>query len=373
MQDSIFSFNGSIVGVGPEEIKKQYKKRGFQEAVFDLESGTFDFAPSHDDGIIIIVSGSLIPGSSTEPKQFTQTFFLAPQGEKKNGQASSFFVLNDIVRHSSIEKTDDAQPLANGANAVSQASKEPVEVEADAEVEVEDATEEKAGAKADLDTPAGNETVEKAKPRSKHKPKPKPKSKPSSGAGKGGGVHSKPSAEVDASVAEEEVPDIAEAQVEKSEVQQAGARAADVDSKAFAANNGSNRGGRYNKERENRSRQTNASPNHGQAQGQRNAKGESSGKSSGTRSARNHNNSSSSSGGSAGAVESMDKKSKAAPSSWASIVSSKKDTKSQSGSDTGSQGQENSVEKVRSILNQSFHFLSLVQRALECNSVFIVL
>lgn len=297
------------MGVGPEEIKKQYQKRGFQEAVFDLESGTFDFAPSHDGGIIIIVSGSIIPGSSTEAKHFTQTFFLAPQGERKNGQASSFFVLNDIVRHSTIDKRDDAQPVVNGATAPEQTAKELPE----AKVEVDPP----------VDSSAENETVEKTK---------------------GGSLHAKAAAEADACVAEEEVPEIAEAQVEKSEVQPAVPKVTDAPppksfstSAATASNNGPNRSTRYGK-KEKVSRQGNTAPNHGTR-----SKGEMNAKTSGGRAPRNHN----SSGASGSSGDGFEKKSKAAPSSWASIVSSKKDTKS-TGQEAagGGQAQENNVEKV---------------------------
>mmetsp|Transcript_3558 Transcript_3558/g.4473 ORF Transcript_3558/g.4473 Transcript_3558/m.4473 type:complete len:464 (+) Transcript_3558:135-1526(+) len=91
---SSFSCNGEPSILGAQKIKEQYVKLGFKEVLVDLEGGTFDFAPSHNGGVLVVVGGSMtFAGDKTCP--FTQTFFLAP--DEVDGNVS-YYVLNDILR-----------------------------------------------------------------------------------------------------------------------------------------------------------------------------------------------------------------------------------------------------------------------------------
>ncbi|KAJ6830792.1 putative G3BP-like protein [Iris pallida] len=72
------------------------------------EIESIDSQASYHDGVMIVVTGCLT-GSDNSPRNFTQSFFLAPQD---NG---GFFVLNDIFRFLD-QPNDSNQVLPNGTN-----------------------------------------------------------------------------------------------------------------------------------------------------------------------------------------------------------------------------------------------------------------
>uniref|UniRef100_A0A7N0T9R1 NTF2 domain-containing protein n=1 Tax=Kalanchoe fedtschenkoi TaxID=63787 RepID=A0A7N0T9R1_KALFE len=82
------AINEKILSMGYEDYKAEIK--------------TADVQKSHGDGIIVLVTGSL-SGKDNLKRNFTQTFFLAPQD---NG----YFVLNDIFRY-----LEDVEPLTTNS------------------------------------------------------------------------------------------------------------------------------------------------------------------------------------------------------------------------------------------------------------------
>lgn len=83
----------------------------FRNCLTEIE--TADAQPSHKDGVLIVVTGSLT-SSEGICRKFTQTFFLAPQ------ESGGYFVLNDVFRfiaerppaeinHVAIQENEDSQ------------------------------------------------------------------------------------------------------------------------------------------------------------------------------------------------------------------------------------------------------------------------
>lgn len=74
---------------------------------YKAEIKTADAQDSHQEGVIVLVTGCLT-GTDNVRRKFTQTFFLAPQ-EK------GYFVLNDIFRYVGENESSEATAsLVNG-------------------------------------------------------------------------------------------------------------------------------------------------------------------------------------------------------------------------------------------------------------------
>ena len=78
---------------GIEGIKSKINSRGCKGAEFNIASGTLDAQPTMNNGVMVMVTGT-ITKKDDQARQFVQSFFLAPQ--EKNPK--SFFVLNDTFR-----------------------------------------------------------------------------------------------------------------------------------------------------------------------------------------------------------------------------------------------------------------------------------
>lgn len=65
---------------------------------------TINSIESWNEGVLVVVSGSVKPKDSCRWRNFVQTFFLAPQ-EK------GYFVLNDVFHFGDEEVNDQPQPL----------------------------------------------------------------------------------------------------------------------------------------------------------------------------------------------------------------------------------------------------------------------
>lgn len=74
------------------------------------EIKTADAQQSYKDGVIVLVTGYLT-GKDNTRKQFTQTFFLAPQDK-------GYFVLNDVLRYAEQNETDNSSEIVNGVKDV---------------------------------------------------------------------------------------------------------------------------------------------------------------------------------------------------------------------------------------------------------------
>lgn len=77
------------------------------------EIKTADAQQSYKDGVIVLVTGYLT-GKDNMRKQFTQTFFLAPQDK-------GYFVLNDVLRYTDQNETDNSLEMVNGVKNVAPA------------------------------------------------------------------------------------------------------------------------------------------------------------------------------------------------------------------------------------------------------------
>lgn len=85
----------TMQGINEKICSFDYKK-------YAAEIKTADAQDSHKDGVIVLVTGSLT-GPDNVRKNFTQTFFLAPQ------ERGGYFVLNDVFRY--VE--DNVVPVEN--------------------------------------------------------------------------------------------------------------------------------------------------------------------------------------------------------------------------------------------------------------------
>ncbi|PON64654.1 Splicing factor-like protein [Trema orientale] len=101
--------DGVMTSVSTKQgIKEMILSLDFQS--YDAQILTADAQYSHNNGVIVLVTGCLI-GNNNERRKFAQTFFLSFQGE-------SYFVLNDVFRYieDEISNTDDVNspthPLA---------------------------------------------------------------------------------------------------------------------------------------------------------------------------------------------------------------------------------------------------------------------
>lgn len=77
---------------------------------YKAEIKTADAQQSYKDGVIVLVTGCLT-GKDNTRKQFTQTFFLAPQDK-------GYFVLNDVLRYAEQNETDNSSEMVNGVKDV---------------------------------------------------------------------------------------------------------------------------------------------------------------------------------------------------------------------------------------------------------------
>ncbi|XP_006338360.1 ras GTPase-activating protein-binding protein 2-like isoform X2 [Solanum tuberosum] len=77
---------------------------------YKAEIKTADAQQSYKDGVIVLVTGCLT-GKDNMRKQFTQTFFLAPQDK-------GYFVLNDVLRYAEQNETDNSSEMVNGVKDV---------------------------------------------------------------------------------------------------------------------------------------------------------------------------------------------------------------------------------------------------------------
>lgn len=75
---------------------------------YKAEIKTADAQDSHQEGVIVLVTGCLT-GTDNVRRKFTQTFFLAPQ-EK------GYFVLNDIFRY--VEEKESSETTASLVNGI---------------------------------------------------------------------------------------------------------------------------------------------------------------------------------------------------------------------------------------------------------------
>ncbi|KAK3163052.1 hypothetical protein QOZ80_1BG0096960 [Eleusine coracana subsp. coracana] len=104
--------NGTMVSVTTlQDINEKIMSMDFRNCLTEIE--TADAQPSHKDGVLIVVTGSLT-SSEGICRKFTQTFFLAPQ------ESGGYFVLNDVLRfiaerppaeinHVVIQENEDSQ------------------------------------------------------------------------------------------------------------------------------------------------------------------------------------------------------------------------------------------------------------------------
>ncbi|KAL4160296.1 hypothetical protein PRNP1_000866 [Phytophthora ramorum] len=115
---------------GQRAINEQILKRGYAGARVDLDAGSIDCQNSLGGGVLVLVTGVMTLQSSTTPKPFVQTFFLAVQPK-------GFFVLNDCLRFLELPGTDvatdkqlkdqtPASPAKNGKKTETQAPTSPV-------------------------------------------------------------------------------------------------------------------------------------------------------------------------------------------------------------------------------------------------------
>ncbi|XP_004232159.1 nuclear transport factor 2-like isoform X1 [Solanum lycopersicum] len=77
---------------------------------YKAEIKTADAQQSYKDGVIVLVTGCLT-GKDNTRKQFTQTFFLAPQDK-------GYFVLNDVLRYAEQVETDNSSEMVNAVKDV---------------------------------------------------------------------------------------------------------------------------------------------------------------------------------------------------------------------------------------------------------------
>ena len=77
--------------MGTDQIAE--KQNSLPNLVFDSANAMIDYQPSVNDGIFVLVSGTLlIDGNADAPLRFTQTFLLA------KGGVQGYFVNNEVFR-----------------------------------------------------------------------------------------------------------------------------------------------------------------------------------------------------------------------------------------------------------------------------------
>lgn len=77
---------------------------------YKAEIKTADAQQSYKDGVTVLVTGYLT-GKDNMRKQFTQTFFLAPQDK-------GYFVLNDVLRFVEQNEIDNSSETVNAVKDV---------------------------------------------------------------------------------------------------------------------------------------------------------------------------------------------------------------------------------------------------------------
>uniref|UniRef100_A0ACD5WIK7 Uncharacterized protein n=1 Tax=Avena sativa TaxID=4498 RepID=A0ACD5WIK7_AVESA len=101
------------------EINKKILSMDFSKYLTEIE--TADALLSHNDGVLIVVTGSLTMSDGV-CQRFTQTFFLAPQ------ETGGYFVLNDILRLIAERNQGNERTLKDGPVAQSVADPTPAVV-----------------------------------------------------------------------------------------------------------------------------------------------------------------------------------------------------------------------------------------------------
>ncbi|OIT05820.1 hypothetical protein A4A49_10752 [Nicotiana attenuata] len=77
---------------------------------YKAEIKTADAQQSYKDGVIVLVTGSLT-GKDNMRRQFTQTYFLAPQDK-------GYYILNDVLRYVEGNDTVNSSEIVNGVEDV---------------------------------------------------------------------------------------------------------------------------------------------------------------------------------------------------------------------------------------------------------------
>lgn len=99
---------------GMANIKEKISALGLANAQVNLDSGSVDAQRSKDGGVLLMVTGTMTIKTSKQPKQFVQTFFLAPQHQKS--ELTSFFVLNDTFRFlDSVAGSEDGKKMTTSS------------------------------------------------------------------------------------------------------------------------------------------------------------------------------------------------------------------------------------------------------------------
>jgi hypothetical protein len=80
------------ITTGLSAIKSKLSERCSKDWVLSLENGSVDAQQSVDDGVLLMVTGTLTSKSNRQPRQFVQSFFLAAH------QTSAYYVLHDTFR-----------------------------------------------------------------------------------------------------------------------------------------------------------------------------------------------------------------------------------------------------------------------------------
>ncbi|KAG7675015.1 putative Nuclear transport factor 2B [Nannochloris sp. 'desiccata'] len=87
-EQSMLTFEGQKY-MGPAQVMQKLTSLPFQACQHRVSS--LDAQPSMSGGILVFVTGQLLPEGETNPLKFSQTFHLVPVG-------GSFVVSNDLFR-----------------------------------------------------------------------------------------------------------------------------------------------------------------------------------------------------------------------------------------------------------------------------------
>lgn len=142
---------------GPEEIQGAFIKLGFQDMQVDIKKASF--VPSHNNSILIVVSGRFTSDKGGPSRLISQSFVLAeaPRGDDETSQAS-FVVLSDVLH--CLEGPDFGEVAAPVAEAPKKAEAE-VEPKAAAPKKSESSKESKEVSQDKAETPKKAEAPKK--------------------------------------------------------------------------------------------------------------------------------------------------------------------------------------------------------------------
>ncbi|OJJ39179.1 hypothetical protein ASPWEDRAFT_36907 [Aspergillus wentii DTO 134E9] len=87
--ESMLTFETSSI-LGAANIIEKLTSLPFEKVQHQVS--TLDAQPSRDGAIIVMVTGALLVDQEQRPMNYSQTFFLHPDGQ------GSYFVFNDIFR-----------------------------------------------------------------------------------------------------------------------------------------------------------------------------------------------------------------------------------------------------------------------------------